>query len=64
MVCYNGTMRRSDVVATLRKAGLPDLAELAEKSLPDPVDRQEVQDLLAPYGLSAEVLTDRMGGSP
>jgi hypothetical protein len=57
-------MRRSDVVATLRKAGLPDLAELADKSLPDPVDRKEVEDLVAPYGVTREVLTDRMGGSP
>ena len=51
-------------MATLRKAGLPDLAELADKSLPDPVDLKEAQDLLAPYGVSREVLMDRLGGSP
>jgi hypothetical protein len=57
-------MRRSDVESTLRKAGLPDLAELVERSLPDPVELQEVQELLAPYGVNRDVLVDRMGGSP
>jgi hypothetical protein len=57
-------MRRGDVESTLRKAGLPDLAELVERSLPDPVELEEVQELLSPYGITAEVLVDRMGGNP
>ncbi len=57
-------MRRGDVASTLRKAGLPDLAELVEQSLPDPVELKEVQELLSPYGITAEVLVDRMGGNP
>jgi hypothetical protein len=57
-------MRRSDVAAALRKADLPDLADLVEHSLPDPVDVKEVETLLEPYGVSRGVLMDRMGGSP
>ena len=57
-------MQRSDVVATLRKARLPDLAELAEQSLDDQVGLQEVQDLLWPYGITRDVLMDLLGASP
>jgi hypothetical protein len=57
-------MRRGDVASTLRKAGLPDLAELVEQTLPDPVELNEVQELLSPYGITSEVLVDRMGGNP
>jgi hypothetical protein len=57
-------MQRSDVVATLHKVGLPDLAALAEQRLDDQVDLKEVQDLMAPYGVTTEVLMDRMGASP
>lgn len=57
-------MQRSDVVATLHSAHLPDIAELAEHSLPDEVELKEVQDLSARYGVTRDVLTDRMGGSP
>jgi hypothetical protein len=57
-------MRRGDVASTLRKAGLPDLADLVEQSLPDPVELKDVQELLSPYGITPEVLVDRMGGNP
>jgi hypothetical protein len=57
-------MRRGEVESILRKAGLPDLAELVERSLPDPVELQEVQKLLAPYGVNRDVLVDRKGGNP
>lgn len=57
-------MQRSEVVATLHSAQLPDLAELAEQSLPEQVELKEVQDLLARYGVTRDVLADRMGASP
>lgn len=57
-------MQRSDVVATLHSAHLPNLAELAERSLPEQFDVTEVEHLLAPYGVDRGVLMDRMGGSP
>ncbi len=32
--------------------------------LPDPIDLERDQEVLARYGLSAERLMDRLGGSP
>jgi hypothetical protein len=55
---------REDVVLILRRAGYPDLADAATKTLPDPVDLDEVTGFLAPYGVTYSVLTDRLGGSP
>jgi hypothetical protein len=52
------------VVGILRRAGLTQLAEEAQRTLPDPVDRKELEHFGAVHGLSPDVLSDRMGGSP
>ena len=52
------------VVGILRRAGLTQLAEEAQRTLPDPVDRKELEHFGAVHGLSPDVLTERMGGSP
>jgi hypothetical protein len=52
------------VVDVLRRAGLAQLAEEAQRTLPDPVDRKELEHFGAVHGLSPDVLSERMGGSP
>lgn len=53
------------VVEMLRRAGLPDAAEEADRSLPDPVELEVAQKLgFERFGISRDVLISRMGGSP
>jgi hypothetical protein len=52
------------VVGVLRRAGLPQLADEALRTLPDPVDNKELEQFAAEHGVSRETLTERMGGSP
>jgi hypothetical protein len=49
----------------LRRAGYSDefIQELLSQ-LPDPIDLQRDEQILARYGVSRERLMDRMGGSP
>jgi hypothetical protein len=49
----------------LRRAGYSDefFSEVLSH-LPDPVDLQRDQEILARYGLSSERLMDRLGASP
>lgn len=55
---------RDEAVATLRRAGLEDLAGRAESELPDPVGLDELAQWAETYGVSRGFLVDRMGGSP
>jgi hypothetical protein len=49
----------------LRREGYPDefIREVLSE-LPDPIDLQRDQQILARYGLSPERLMDHLGGSP
>ena len=49
----------------LRRAGYSDefIREVLSQ-LPDPIDLQRDQQVLAQYGLNPERLMDRMGGGP
>jgi hypothetical protein len=53
------------VAQMLRRAGYSEefIGEVL-RQLPDPIDLQRDQPILARYDLSAERLMDRMGGSP
>jgi len=55
---------RQHVVDVLRTAGLPQVAEEASRSLPDPVDMELAAQFLQRYGITKDVLISRMGGSP
>jgi hypothetical protein len=59
--------RRSheEFTRALRRAGYSDefISDVL-RQLPDPIDLQRDQQILARYGLSPERLMDRMGGSP
>jgi hypothetical protein len=49
----------------LRRAGYSDeFIDEVLSQLPDPIDLQRDQPILARYGISPERLMDRMGGSP
>ena len=55
---------RDHITRILRQAGLPEIAELAESSLPDPVELDQVAAFLQPYGVTHDELISRYGGSP
>jgi hypothetical protein len=58
-------MSRQLIVDMLRRAGLEEAAASALRTLPDPVDQQDVERFCKENGLpSMGSLTDRMGGSP
>jgi hypothetical protein len=54
-----------EAARVLRHAGYSDefISEVLGQ-LPDPIDLQRDQQVLAHYGLSPERLMERMGGSP
>ena len=54
---------RQHLASTLRKTGFPEVAEEAQRVLPDPVDKDQVAAFLSPYGITLGDLVDRMGGS-
>jgi hypothetical protein len=55
---------KQDILETLRRAGVYGLIEGREGELPDPVDTDRDEALLAEFGITREYLTERMGGSP
>jgi hypothetical protein len=57
-------LTRQHVVDVFRTAGLPDVADAAERDLPDPVDSEQVAAWAVPHGINMGALMDRMGGSP
>ena len=56
-------LTRQHVVDMLRKAGLPEVADDAQRELPDPVDSEQVAAWAVPYGINMGELMDRLGGS-
>ncbi len=55
---------RHHVVHILRLAGLPDLADEAQRVLPDPVEYDHAARFLAQHGITKDELISRRGGSP
>jgi len=55
---------RQHVVEVLRTAGLPEVADEANRSLPEELDLERAADFLARYGITKDALISRMGGSP
>lgn len=53
-----------EVVSTLRRTGMKEAADEAQRTLTDPVDPQALDQFCAAHGISAQMLIDRMGGSP
>jgi hypothetical protein len=57
-------LSRQHVTWVLRNAGMHELADLAEATLPDPVDRKTLDQFCDAHGISRSFLMDRMGASP
>jgi hypothetical protein len=57
-------LSRHNVVKKLRQLGLPQVAQEAERDLPDPVDPEHLAAFCERHGLSRGEMVDRMGGSP
>jgi hypothetical protein len=55
---------RQHVVEVLRTAGLPEVADEANRSLPEELDLERAAEFLARYGITKDALISRMGGSP
>ncbi len=55
---------RQHVVEVLRTAGLPEVADEANQSLPEELDLERAAEFLARYGITKDALISRMGGSP
>jgi hypothetical protein len=62
---YPATRSHEEAARLLRREGYSDefISEVLSQ-LPDPIDLQRDQQILARYGLNPERLMDRMGGSP
>ena len=55
---------RQEAAAVLRRVGLADLAAELEKKFPEEIDKDELNRFADEHGVTRELLTDRMGGSP
>ena len=52
------------VADRLRRLGFPELADVALRELPDPVDAKQLENWGMRHGLSKDDLISHMGGSP
>ena len=55
---------RQWVVDTLRRLGFTQAADDALRDLPEEIDAQQLREFGDQHGLSSDILTERMGGSP
>jgi hypothetical protein len=55
---------KQNVLDALRRAGAYELIEGREDELPDPVDLDRDESLLAEFGITLSLLVEAMGGSP
>ena len=59
------TIPKNEAMAVLHRAGFPSqVIEEISSQLSDPVDLDRDSSLFLRYGITRDVLTDRMGGSP
>jgi hypothetical protein len=57
-------MAKSEVLHILRRAGFDHVIARLEPVLPDPVDLNRDEPLLASHGITRGMLEDALGGSP
>ena len=55
---------RQHLVEVLRRTGLTEVAAEALRTLPDPIERPELDRFCRDHGLSAQSLMERLGASP
>ena len=55
---------KQHVVEVLRTAGLRQVADEANRSLPDEMPLERAEQFVGRYGITKDQLISRMGGSP
>jgi hypothetical protein len=55
---------RQEVVAIMRRTGYTELADEAERVLPDPVDLDQLEAFARQHGVNRDDMISEMGGSP
>jgi hypothetical protein len=55
---------RREIVTILRRTGYTELAEEAERVLPDPIDIDQLTAFAQAHGLNRDDFVSGMGGSP
>jgi hypothetical protein len=55
---------RQEIAAIMRRTGYTELADEAERVLPDPVDFDQLETFARRHGVSKDDIISEMGGSP
>ncbi len=55
---------KEDVVRLMRRHGFLELADLASRELPDPVDLDQLEAWGLRYGVTTDSVISQLGGSP
>ena len=55
---------RREIVTLMRRTGYTELAEEAERVLPDPIDSDQLEAFAQSHGVTRDDIISEMGGSP
>ena len=55
---------KHEIVTLMRRTGYAELADEAERVLPDPVDADQLEAFAQAHGVNREDIISEMGGSP
>ena len=55
---------KHEIVTLMRRTGYAELADEAERVLPDQIDQDELQAFAQAHGLNRDDIISEMGGSP
>jgi hypothetical protein len=55
---------RQEIVAILQRTGYTELADEAERVLPDPIDLDQLLAFAQSHGVDRDTFINEMGGSP
>jgi hypothetical protein len=55
---------KREILALMRRTGYKELADEAERTLPDPIDYDQLVAFAQAHGLSRDDFMSEMGGSP
>ena len=55
---------RQEIVEILRRTGYKELADQAERELPDQIDLDQIQAFAQAHGIDRDSIISEMGGSP
>ena len=55
---------RQEIVALMRRTGYTDLADEAERLLPNPVGASQLETFAHSHGVNRDDIISEMGGSP